>query len=174
MGERVLERNSNGASGVVSWFRHSPKEAAPSAPAAVHGLLEVRKPWVRVSSRPLTSGAAGAFLSITNKGPDHDRLVAASSPLVERIELCGIKVVDADIEMRPLAAGITIQAGHTTTLKPRGYHLLLQGLAAPLAKGSTLPVTLTFEKAGAIALEFAVEEPGLIGEAILNEEHHRG
>ncbi|MBI2735441.1 MAG: copper chaperone PCu(A)C [Rhodospirillales bacterium] len=129
---------------------------------------------MRGSSRPLPSSAAGAFLSITNKGPDHDRLVAASSPLAERIELYGIKVVEADIEMRPLAAGITVQAGHTTTLKPRGYHLLLQGLTAPLAKGSTLPVTLTFEKAGAVALEFAVEEPGLIGEAILNEEHHRG
>ena len=60
------------------------------------------------------------------------------------------------------------------TLKPRGYHLLLLGVKAPLAKGSTLPVTLTFEKAGAVTVEFAVEEPGLIGEAILNEEHHRG
>lgn len=159
---------------MVSWFRRAPKEAPPSAPAAVHGLLEVHKPWVRGSSRALPSSAAGAFLSITNKGPDHDRLVAASSPLAERIELYGIKVVEADIEMRPLAAGLAIQAGHTTTLKPRGYHLLLQGLTAPLAKGSTLPVTLTFEKAGAVALEFAVEEPGLIGEAILNEEHHRG
>ena len=48
------------------------------------------------------------------------------------------------------------------------------GVKAPLVKGSTLPVTLTFEKAGAVAVEFAVEEPGLIGEAILNEEHHRG
>jgi copper(I)-binding protein len=118
--------------------------------------------------------SAGAFLSITNKGPDDDRLVAATSPLAERIELHGIKVVGADIEMRPMANGVVIQGGHTTTLKPRGYHLLLLGVKAPLVKGSTLPVTLTFEKAGAVAVEFAVEEPGLIGEAILNEEHHRG
>lgn len=170
----MLERNSNGASGVTSWFRPGPKEAAPPVPAAVHGSLEVHSPWVRGSSRALPGTTAGAFLAITNKGPDHDRLLAASSPLAERIELCGIKVVDADIEMRPLAGGLAIQAGQTTTLKPRGYHLLLQGLTSPLAKGSTLPVTLTFEKAGAVTLEFAVEEPGLIGEAILNEEHHRG
>ena len=159
---------------MVSWFRRSPGQATPAAPAAVHGLLEVHKPWVREGSPPLPSSVAGAFLSIMNKGTDHDRLVAAASPLAERIELYGIKVVDADIEMRPLAAGVAIQAGHTTTLKPRGYHLLLQGVTTPLAKGSTLPVTLTFEKAGAVVVDFAVEEPGPIGEAVLHEEHHRG
>ena len=74
--------------------------------------------------------------------------------------------------MRPLDNGVAMPAGYTITLKPRGYHLLLLGVKAPLAKGSTVPVTLTFEKAGAVTVEFAVEEPGLIGEAILNEEHH--
>ncbi len=159
---------------MVSWFRRSPREAPPSAPAAVHGPMEMHKPWARAASQPLASSLAGAYLSITNKGPGDDRLVAASSPLAEQIELHGIKVVDAGIGMRPLVGGVAIQAGHTTTLKPRGYHLLLQGVTAPLATGSTLPVTLTFEKAGAVAVEFAVEEPGLIGEAILNEEHYRG
>jgi len=159
---------------MVSWFRRRSKEDAHSTPAAVHGPLELHKPWARASSRPLPSNTAGAYLSITNKGPGDDRLVAASSPLAERIELYGIKVVDAGIEMRPLAAGVAIQAGHTATLKPRGYHLLLQGVTAPLAEGSTLPVMLTFEKAGAVAVEFAVEEAGLIGKAILNEEHHPG
>jgi len=169
----VLERNSNGASGVVSWLRRKPKEAA-AVPSAVHGSLEMYKPWARSSAHLLPDSLAGAFLAITNRGPDDDRLVAASSPLAERIELHGIKVVGADIDMRPLARGVAIPAGHTTTLKPRGYHLLLRGLAAPLAKGSTLPVTLTFEKAGAVAVAFAVEEPGLIGQAILVEEPHHG
>jgi periplasmic copper chaperone A len=173
MGEHALERNSNGAMGVVSLFRRKPKEAA-AVPSAVHGALEMHKPWARSSSRALPNVFAGAFLSIVNNGPADDRLIAASSPLAERIELCGIKVVGADIDMRPLANGVAIPAGNTTTLKPRGYHLLLLGVKTPLAKGSTLPVTLTFEKAGAVAVEFAVEEPGLIGEAILNEEHHRG
>ena len=167
-----LERNSNGARG-VSWFGRKSNEGL-TAPSAVHGALEVHKPWARSSPRPLPNDVAGAFLSIANKGPDDDRLVAASSPLADRIEMHGIKVVGADIEMRPLVNGVAVPAGHTITLKPRGYHLLLLGVKTPLAKGSTLPVTLTFEKAGAVAVEFAVEEPGLIGEAILNEEHHRG
>jgi len=173
MGKHVLERNSNGEAGVVSWLRRKPKEA-PAVPSAVHGTLEMHKPWARSSSHRPPNDLAGAFLSIVNKGQHDDRLVAASSPLAERIELCGIKVVGADIDMRPLANGVAIPAGNTMTLKPRGYHLLLLGVKAPLAKGSTLPITLTFEKAGAVAVEFAVEEPGLIGEAVLNEEHHRG
>jgi copper(I)-binding protein len=158
---------------VVSWLRRKPKEA-PAVPSAVHGALEMHKPWARSAHR-LPDNTAGAFLAITNRGPNDDRLVAASSPLAERIELCGIKVVGADIDMRPLANGVAIPAGHTTTLKPRGYHLLLLGVKAPpLAKGSSLPVTLTFQKAGVVAVAFAVEEPGLIGEAVLNEAHHRG
>ena len=158
---------------MVSWFSRKSKEA-PGAPSAVHGPLEMHKPWARSASYPATNDFAGAFLSVANKGPDDDRLVAASSPMAERVELHGIRVVGPDIEMRPLANGVAIPAGRTMTLKPRGYHLLLLGVKQPLAKGSMLPVTLTFEKAGAVAVEFAVEEPGLIGEAILNEEYHRG
>jgi copper(I)-binding protein len=168
----AVERNSNGVSDVVSWFR-KPKEAG-TVPSAVHGALAMHKPWARSSSHPLPNNFAGAFLSITNNGADDDRLVAASSPLADRIELHGIKVTGSDIEMRPMGNGVAVPAGNTMTLKPRGYHLLLQGVKAPLVKGSALPVTLTFEKAGPVAVEFAVEEPGLIGEAVLNEEHHRG
>jgi periplasmic copper chaperone A len=159
---------------VVSWFRRASKQAPPSVPSAVHGALEIHRPWARSSSHHLPNSVAAAFLAIANRGPDDDRLVAASSPLAERVELHGIKVVGADIDMRPLANGVAIPADHTMTLKPRGYHLLLLGVKAPLAKGSTLPVTLIFEKAGTVAVEFAVEEPGLVGEAILNEEHHSG
>ena len=106
---------------MVSWFRGTSKEA-PSAPSAVHGALEIHKPWARSSSYPSPNDFAGAFLSIANKGPDDDRLVAASSPLAERVELHGIRVVGADIEMRPLANGVAVPAGNTMTLKPRGYH----------------------------------------------------
>ena len=156
---------------MVSWFRRKSKEALAN-PSAVQGTLEIHKPWARFSSHSLPEDFAGAFLSIANKGTDDDRLVAASSPLAERVELHGIRVAGADIEMRPLDNGVALPAGATMVLKPRGYHLLLQGVKEPLAKGSTLPITLTFEKAGTVAVDFAVEEPGLIGEAILNEEHH--
>ena len=153
---------------MVSWFRRKPQ----GAPPIVHGTIELAEPSARSSSR--NAGEAAGFVTIANTGPDADRLVAASSPLAETVEIHGIKVVGPNIQMRPFSDGLALPAGVSKTLKPRGYHLLLRGLTAPLAKGSTLPVTLTFEKAGALVVDFAVEEPGLIGVDVLNEQYHRG
>ena len=147
------------------------KEATP-AQVALAWLL-ARKPWIvpipgTTKRHRLDENVEAAAVQLTT----HD--LREIDREASRIELHGIKAVGSNIDMRPMANGVVIQGGHTTILKPRGYHLLLHGVKAPLVKGSTLPVTLTFEKAGAVTVEFAVEEPGLIGEAILNEEHHRG
>jgi copper(I)-binding protein len=150
-----------------NWFRREPKPAA-----AASGGIEIGQPWARSASR--TQRQAGGFFVVTNKGALPDRLVAASSPVAEKVEIHAIKVVGADIQMCPRPEGLLVEAGSTLTLKPRGYHLLLSGVATALVVGARLPVTLTFEKAGRIDVELAVEAAGLVGEEILNEEHHRG
>ncbi len=153
----------------MSWFRRT----ANQAPAAVsRGGLQLREPWVQPDS--LVANQAAGCLAIANIGTEADRLVSARCPLAERTEIHGIKVVGADIKMTLLADGLAIPPDCTITLKPRGYHLLLQGLMTPLRSGSTLPVTLVFEKAGEFALELVVRDPGLVGVAILDEEHHHG
>ena len=60
----------------------------------------------------------------------------------------------------------------TIELKPRGYHLLLKGLRTRLEPGGRVTATLTFERAGSIDLEFAVEAPGPVGDRILHEERN--
>ena len=60
------------------------------------------------------------------------------------------------------------------TLQPRGYHLLLIDLRAPLVQGARLAVTLVFEKAGSIDVECLVEAPGPVGNEVLVEERQRG
>lgn len=152
----------------MSWFRRT----ADPGPAASRGGVQLCQPWALPDSR-VAAQAAGC-LAIANTGAEADRLVSAHCPLAERTEIHGIKVVGADIRMSPLPDGLAIPPNYTTTLKPRGYHLLLQGLRTPLTSGARLPVTLCFEKAGEVAVELVVREPGLVGEAILNEEHHRG
>ena len=52
--------------------------------------------------------------------------------------------------MTELPDGLPIPAGQTVTLAPGGYHLMFMQLTGPLVEGSTLPVTLQFEKAGAV------------------------
>jgi len=153
---------------VLKWFRHRPKAGA----VAVLGDIEIGEPWACPSS--MMSSQAGGFLTIANKGPAPDRLVAAASPAARRIEIQGIKVVGGGIAIRPLDNGLVIHAGATLVLRPRGYHLLLTGLQAPPVPGARLPVTLAFERAGSIDIDLTVLSAGLVGVEILDEEHHRG
>ncbi len=51
------------------------------------------------------------------------------------------------MEMRPVAR-IVVPANGSVALAPGGYHIMLVGLVDPLAVGSTVSVTLTFEKSG--------------------------
>ena len=74
----------------------------------------------------------------------------------------------ADIVMARRDDGLALAAGVTLTLQPRGYHLLLIGLKAPLVVGDRVPVTLIFEQAGSLAVELTVEAPGLVGAQILD------
>ena len=129
--------------------------------------IDISRPWARTGS-PAELRAAG-FMTLANKGKEADRLVAAISPLAEKIEIHGIKVVGSDIAMRPLERGVGLPADTTITLQPRGYHLLLQGLKTPLAQGQRVPVTLTFEKAGTRQVELTVEAEGPIGSDTLLE-----
>jgi copper(I)-binding protein len=129
--------------------------------------IDISRPWARAGSA--TELRAAGFMTLANKGAEPDRLVGAVSPLAEKIEIHGIKVVGPDIAMLPLESGVRLPADTTITLRPRGYHLLMQGLKAPLAKGQRVPVTLTFEKAGSRQVELTVEAAGPIGSDTLLE-----
>jgi copper(I)-binding protein len=129
--------------------------------------IDISQPWAR--SVAADSLEAGGFLTIVNRSEAADRLIGASSPLAEKVELHGIKVVGPNIKMRRLERGVSLPAGTTITLKPRGYHLLMQGLKAPLAQGQRVPVTLTFEKASGRDIELVVEIQGPVGDVTLHE-----
>ena len=62
--------------------------------------------------------------------------------------------------MRPLPDGLEIPAGGEVKLEPGSYHLMFKELRAPAAAGQKFPGTLTFEKAGTVKVEFAVEKAG--------------
>jgi periplasmic copper chaperone A len=149
---------------VLKWFRGADR------PAADMSGLSLSRPWARLDATTPTQ--AGGFFTVRNAGPA-DRLVAAASALAERVEIHAIRVVGADIRMRPLPDGLGIPADATIELKPRGYHLLLIGLKARPQEGASLPVTLTFEKAGRREVGLIVGQPGLVGSEILDEERHR-
>jgi periplasmic copper chaperone A len=122
------------------------------------GLIEIAHPWSRATPKGAT--VAGGYLKITNTGTVPDRLTGGSAEVAKRFELHEMRMNDGVMTMRELKGGLDIPPGKTVELKPGSYHVMLTGLARPLAKGEKLKGTLTFEKAGKVDVEFTVEGIG--------------
>lgn len=104
--------------------------------------VQVRDAWVR-QSVPGQSGT-GAFMKLT--APAGARLVGVSTPAAGVAEVHEMKMEGDTMRMRAVP-GLDLPAGKTVELKPGGYHLMLMDLKQPLAKGTSVPVTLRFEDA---------------------------
>ena len=76
------------------------------------------------------------------------------------VQLHEMTVVDDVMKMGEVPGGIVIPAGETVALAPGGLHIMFMNVPAPFAEGDTVPVTLTFEKAGSVDLELHVEALG--------------
>lgn len=98
----------------------------------------------------------GGFITVTNRGTADDTLIAASSPLAGAVQLHEMQMKGDVMEMRALPDGVPIPAGKTVTFSPNGLHLMFMKLNGAFVKGKTVPVTLTFARAGKITIELAV------------------
>jgi periplasmic copper chaperone A len=128
--------------------------AAAAGPTYQVGALVVEAPWSRAT--PGGAKVAGGYMRITNAGPEADRLVGGSLPGAARFEVHEMSMQGEVMRMRPLETGLEIKPGATIELKPGGYHIMFMDLREPLKEGQTLKGTLLFEKAGAVAVEYAV------------------
>ena len=130
--------------------------AAPAA-AQQSATVVIEQPWSRATAGNARTTAA--YMTLRNVGAAADRLVSAATPLAETVELHTVIKEGSVMRMRPVAA-IDVPAGGATTLQPGGFHVMILGLHKPLKEGTRLPLTLTFEKAGSVAVEATVRSPG--------------
>lgn len=141
------------------------------------GLVWAQNPAVKVEgawARATVPGqkGTGAFMNITAK--DSTRLVGVSSPAAGVAEVHEMKMENDIMRMRSVT-GLDLPAGQTVSLKPGGYHVMLLDLKAPLAKDSTVPVTLRFKDAKGVeskldlVLPVGLAAPGAI--AVKPAEH---
>ncbi|MCB1424960.1 MAG: copper chaperone PCu(A)C [Brucellaceae bacterium] len=128
------------------------EKAAMQAPLKA-GDLELTGFWTRamLPNQP----AGGGFVTIRNSGSADDRLLKVETPLA-RGEVHEMAVVDGVMRMRELADGLPIPAGETVELKPGSFHMMFLEVKEPFREGGTVPVTLTFEKAGTVEAELTV------------------
>jgi copper(I)-binding protein len=129
-----------------------------TGPAHAAGPISIENGWSRATAAAQTVG--GGFMTIVNAGKTDDRLVSATSPVAAEVQIHDMKMEDGVMRMRQLADGLAVPAGARVELKPRSLHLMFMQLKAPLAAGQSFPVTLKFEKAGAVTTQVRVEAMG--------------
>ncbi|MBX4996600.1 DUF1775 domain-containing protein [Rhizobium lentis] len=98
----------------------------------------------------------GGFFTVRNNGKTDDRLVSVSSPASGEVQIHEMVTKDNVMRMRQLKEGLAIAAGQMVKLEPGNLHLMFQKVKTPFKQGDTVPVTLTFEKAGKVDLVLQV------------------
>lgn len=113
-------------------------------------------------------GITAVFGTFTNTGDHEARIVRGSSPAAGRVEVHEVAADGTGAKtMRPKAGGVVIPAGGTYDLVPGGDHLMLMDLAAPLAPGADVTLTIEFEDGS--TLPFTAQVRDFVG---ANEQYH--
>jgi copper(I)-binding protein len=115
--------------------------------------VSVGNAWLR--EMPFGTTVAAGYVEISNDG-EEDRLVSADAHIAERVELHTSYTVGNTVQTRPIANGIRLPTAGSVRLSPGEEHIMLFGLERPLRRGEVVSITLTFERAGTIAVPFKI------------------
>ena len=125
------------------------------------GGLRIEGAWTRQSPPGARTGAA--YLAIANEGSAPDTLVGGAAAFADRLEVHAMSMDGGVMRMTALEEGLTIAPGETVVLKPGGLHIMFIGVERTPQAGTTVPVSLRFEKAGEIVLDLPVAPVGSAG-----------
>lgn len=130
-----------------------PALASADCSSVSAGDLTISKAWSRVTIG--TQRPAVFYVEIRNNGGSDDRLMGIETPIAG-MPMLHQTVIQDGVAAMPHAEAVEVPAGKTVALAPGGYHGMLMELSTALSEGETLPVTLIFEKAGAVEIEAQV------------------
>jgi len=123
-----------------------------TAGAASANPIAVSDGW----TRPAAAGLNGAgYITVINRGSRPDRLMSASSAVASAVSIHRSLQVGGVMTMRTLPF-VEVGAGSRVTFAPGGLHLMLEGLRRPLRAGESVPVSLSFAKAGQVSARLEV------------------
>lgn len=129
----------------------------PPAAESTGPAITISDAWATVT--PGGVNVSAGYLAIANAGAESDRLTGASSPRAASVEMHTMTMTGDVMEMRQVDA-LDVPAGGAASLSPGGNHLMFIGVTQPFAQGEDIPVTLTFEHAGAIEVTLPVRAGG--------------
>lgn len=126
--------------------------------APVWAQVKIDQAWARATVQG--QKATGAFMQLM--APQAMQLVGVSSPIAGMAEVHEMKMEGGVMKMRAVPA-LELPAHQAVELKPGGFHLMLMDLKAPLAKDSSLTLTLTFKDAKGVQSQQQVDVPVTTG-----------
>ncbi|MCY7272032.1 MAG: copper chaperone PCu(A)C [Sphingomonas bacterium] len=104
------------------------------------------------------STSAAAYFTLINSG-GRDRLLSVGAEGVGTASLHETSM-DGDImRMRAIEGGIELPARGQVRLSASGRHVMIQGLAKPLVAGSSVRLSLRFERQGLVEISAPVGGP---------------
>ena len=124
---------------------------AQSASAAV----VVDKAWARATPPGTQVGVVYANL----RSDRADALVSLESAVAERAELHA-SINEAGMMKMRMLSSLELPANTAVSLRPGGTHIMLTGLRASLAAGTSFDVTLRFRSAAPLTIRVKVLAPG--------------
>lgn len=141
----------------ISVFSFVCLPALAADPGTAHaGNLDIQGGWVRATPNGARTGAG--YLTIENKGGSEDCLTGGSTDAASAVQVHEMKVDNGVMSMREVTGGLAVPAHAKTELKPGSYHLMLIGLAKPIAAGDDVVLTLHFAKAGDVTMHLPAKD----------------
>lgn len=129
-----------------------------SVPTSVAGKTEIHETTTdgeatesedSMESGSMDSGSdSGSMESDSSMEGNSDEMHGSGEMHGDSGAMMGMKQIDQ----------LDIPAGETVTLEPGGFHIMLLELKGQINDGDTIPVTLTFEKAGEIQVEAVAKD----------------
>jgi copper(I)-binding protein len=125
--------------------------------APAFSQVEIENAWARATAPGAKTGAG--YMVIRNKSAAPERLVGAASAVAARVET-HVHLKEGDVFRMREVKGLDIPAKGSLELKPGGAHLMFMEIRRPFKEGEKIPVTLKFESAREITVDFHVGRLG--------------
>jgi hypothetical protein len=128
--------------------------AAVQAKDYAVGSMQISQPWARATPKGASTGAA--YMTIINNGTAADRVSCVSSDASDECQIHSMTMDNGVMKMRPVEGGLEIKPGQTVMLKPSGFHVMLVKLKHQLEQGQDIKLTLKFEHAGTVDVDYPI------------------
>jgi copper(I)-binding protein len=117
--------------------------------------VDIQGAWARATVPG--QQATGAFMTLT--ASEDTTLISVATTVAGVAEVHQMNMEGGIMRMRPVQAGLNLPAGKAVELKPGGFHVMLMDLKAPVAKGTTIPLTLVFKDAKGVESKVELQVP---------------